>query len=192
MKLREILLDFTSLLDVIMIILFWFVISYRQEMTAQVEQAQTTAAQAVAQAQEEADEARTQQLEAQQAMAAVRSEAQMSNIDALLDFGKSENITARLYMEDEGWRLSVYKGQDTYLGSIPDTHRQRLGLEFNALLADAGYDPEDTVLCVFVYDAMEPGTMAAYESITEGFRQIRMGNKHFYCTELDSSVPEEE
>ncbi|MBQ8927933.1 MAG: hypothetical protein IJ055_06640 [Oscillospiraceae bacterium] len=191
MKLREILLDFTSLLDVIMIILFWFVISYRQEMRTQVEQAQLAASQAQTEAQEAQQEAQVRQLEAEQALATVRSEAQMSNIDALLDFGQSENITARLYMEDEGWRLSVYKGEDTYLGSIPDTRAQRLGLEFNGLLEAAGYDADDTVLCVFVYDAQEPGTRSAYESITEGFRQIRMGNKHFYCTELDSSVPEE-
>ena len=33
MKLREIILDFTSLLDVIMIILFWFILNYQTETT---------------------------------------------------------------------------------------------------------------------------------------------------------------
>ena len=52
MKLREIILDFTSLLDVIMIILFWFILNYQSETTKIRDQAQ--AAEAVAKVAREA------------------------------------------------------------------------------------------------------------------------------------------
>ena len=141
MKIREIILDFTSLLDVIMIILFFFILNYRQEMHTRMEQAEQTAAQAVAAADAQMEEAQALNLEAEAALAAMESSAQAANTRALLEFSKSENVNICLVPEAEGWRLDVYKA-GVIVGSVSDRRSQQIGLELNQILARAGYAPD--------------------------------------------------
>ena len=187
MKIREIILDFTSLLDVIMIILFFFILNYRQQMQTRVEQAEQTAAAAVAAADTRMEEADALQLDAEAALAAMDSTAQAENTKALLAFSKAGNVNICLVTEEEGWRLDVYQA-GTRIGSVTDRRSQKIGLELNRLFAAAGYAPDGVILCVFSYDSTKPGTRAAYETVTEAFGQIKTGNRHFYYTELDGAL----
>lgn len=187
MKIRELILDFTSLLDVIMIILFFFILNYRQEMHTRMEQAEQQAAQAVAAADAQTAEAEALQLDAEAALAAMESSAQAENTKALLGFSKGENVNICLVTEEEGWRLDVYKAS-ARIGSVTDRRSQRIGLELNQIFAAAGYAPDGVILCVFSYDSAAPGTRAAYETVTEAFGQIKTGNKRFYVTEVDSAL----
>lgn len=193
MKLREIILDFTSLLDVIMIILFWFILNYRQEMNTKMEQAEQTAANAVAAAEQQMEDADKLSQQAEEALAALSDESkvQSSNVAALLEFSKGENVNVALVTEEEGWHLDIYKA-GSRIGRITDRKSQRIGLELNQILSAAGYEPEATILCVFSYDSTAPGTRAAYEAVTTAFQQIKTGNRHFYYTEVDSALTGEE
>lgn len=188
MKLKEIILDFTSLLDVIMIILFWFVISYKAQAQEQIAEAQQSASKAISSAEMQIQEAEklSQQAKDQLDALAEVSERQASNLEAMLEFGDAENITIYLCMEEEGWRLDVYKGA-LLLDSIPDAEEKQIGLRLNGMLTDAGYKLTDTVFCVFSYDSSEPGTRAAYQSVIRELGYVKLGNKHFFCSEVDSA-----
>ena len=195
MKMREIILDFTSLLDVMMIILFWFIINSRQQMQEQVNLAEQNAAAAVAMADEQTaqamalqEDAENLKLQAEQELASMEQSAQASNIQAIRDFNQA-SIKVCLVMMTEGWKIEVYQG-DEFLESISDRHSQQLGLGLNDIFQKIGYAPDDTILCVFMFDSSESGTRSAYAEITEAFRLIQLGNKRFYYTEVDTAVIE--
>lgn len=202
MNLREIILDFTSLLDVIMIILFWFILNYHNQ-TAQIRQQaeqtimeaqqlasdaqqQMTDAEALSeQSAQQAEEAESLYTEAMQKLDAMDGTAQGSNIQAILDFDQNETVIINLVMKDDGWRLNVCKGEER-IGQVSDEQPQKVGMELNSIFQEAGYGLTDTMLCVFLYDSSEAGTKEAYETIMEAFRQIKIGNSHFYVTEIDT------
>ncbi|MEE5992784.1 MAG: hypothetical protein V3G42_06025 [Oscillospiraceae bacterium] len=195
MKMKEIILDFTSLLDVMMIILFWFIINSRQQMQEQVNIAEQNAAAAVALAEQQTSQAQSLQesaenlkLQAEQDFAAMNPNAQTSNIQAIRDFHQG-SIKVCLVMMTEGWKIEVYQG-DEFIQSVSDRHSQQLGIELNRIFQSVGYAPDDTILCVFTFDSSESGTRSAYAEITEAFRLIQLGNKRFYYTEVDTAVIE--
>jgi len=195
MKMKEIILDFTSLLDVMMIILFWFIINSRQQMQEQVNIAEQNAAAAVALAEQQTSQAQSLQesaenlkLQAEQDFAAMNPNAQTSNIQAIRDFHQG-SIKVCLVMMTEGWKIEVYQG-DEFIESVSDRHSQQLGIELNRIFQSVGYAPDDTILCVFTFDSSESGTRSAYAEITEAFRLIQLGNKRFYYTEVDTAVIE--
>ncbi len=184
MKMREIILDFTSLLDVILIILFWFIIQYRTQMQEQVREAQALSAAARTEAQEREEAAQQQLSHADTVIAAYDDSRHGANSQALVQFGEGEHISLRLHMEKEGWRLDVGCG-DSILGSITDRNAQKIGQQVFALLEEAGFAEDATILCVFIFDSSQPGTRQAYAAVSEALRQIRLRDRYFYCTEED-------
>lgn len=186
MKLREIILDFTSLLDVIMIILFWFIINYRAQAQEQIAQAEQSAAEAIASASRQMDEAEAlrQQADAELQAMAEANEKQAENLQAMVEFGKGENVRIFLCMAENDWWLDVYKGE-TQLGTVDNDNDKQIGLKLNNVLRDAGYAADDTILCVFTYDSAEPGTRAAYQTVIRELNNIRVGNSLFFYSELD-------
>ncbi len=190
MKLREIILDFTSLLDVILIILFWFILHYRAQAQQQITKAEQNAAQAVAAATAEQEAAAALSHEAALAQAALENDSavQAANAGAILEFSRGESLRLSLVMEHpEGWHLEVRQGEDDVLGVISDRNAQRIGLELTDMMAAAGYDPQATVLCIFVYNAEAEGSREAYHEVIRALREVQVGNRHFYYTETDVS-----
>lgn len=184
MKMREIILDFTSLLDVILIILFWFIIQYRTQMQEQVQAAQDLSAAAQAAAQEREAQAEERLAYADTVISAYDNSRHGSNSQALVQFGEGEHISLRLHMEKEGWRLDVGCG-DSILGSITDRNAKKIGQQVFALLEEAGYPDDATILCVFTFDSSQPGTRQAYAAVSDALHQIKMRDRYFYCTEED-------
>ena len=197
MKLREIILDFTSLLDVIMIILFWFILNYQSETTrirekATAAEAAAAEAQIVAEArQEEADALRQEAQDDLDALAEV-NERQASILRAMSDYRQGRSVNLKLVSEQRYWFLDVSVGEEEQLGQIFSEDEKRLGMMLNEMLAEAGFAPDATVLCVLSYDSTEPGSYDAYNSVKKEIRNIQLGNQHFSCTEIDRAVPEEE
>lgn len=184
MKMREIILDFTSLLDVILIILFWFIIQYRSQSQAQVQAAQEASAAAQMAAQEREAEADVQLSHAEAVVSAYEDSRHGSNSQALVQFGEGEHVSLRLHMEKEGWRLDVGSGENI-LGSVTDRNAKKIGQQVFALLEEAGYAEDATILCVFMFDSSQPGTRQAYAAVSEALHQIKVRNRYFYCTEED-------
>lgn len=189
MKLKEIILDFTSLLDVIMIILFWFIINYKTQAQEQISQAEQNAAAAISSAEQQMQEAEAlrQQAENELEALAEANDRLASNMEAMLAFGKSENFNIYLCMAEDDWFLDVYQGS-SQLGTIGSKNEKQIGMKLNDLFSEAGCDADDTILCVFSYDSSEPGTRAAYQSVIRELNYIKVGNPLFFYSELDAQM----
>lgn len=193
---RDVVLDFTSLLDVTLIILFYFILFSRMDVEkAQQQAAQRTAEaatvsaeadQRIEQAERLLKEADARKKDAEQAMAALQDADRQSaaNVEALLAFGEGNALRLRLYLEGGTWRCTVKRG-GTQLAELTR------GGDTDALLLDAmrqaGYQPEDTVLCEFIYPAGEAGSRAAYQEIAAGLLAVQKQYPHMYLSETDLS-----
>ena len=197
MKVREIILDFTSLLDVIMIILFWFILNYQTETTKIRDQAQA-AEQAASEAQVIAEEQQAQAEELRQtaqdeldALAGV-NERQASILSAMMEYRQGRSLNLTLVNRSSYWYLEVSIGTDEVLGRVYDEDEKRIGLELNRMLNEAGFAPDATIFCVFSYDSSAPGSREAYQSVTRELKNLQLGNNQFSYTETDRAIPEED
>ena len=125
MKKRQIILDFTSLLDVIMIILFFFIIfssletdnlkkdleDKQQQVSAELEEAKAKndkADELLGEAQEKNEQADKRLEEANSAV-----DRSGENTDAIMDFSENKNLKLHLDMSGEnGWTLKFAKGEE--------------------------------------------------------------------------------
>lgn len=186
MKMRDIILDFTPLLDITLILLFFFILFGHME----VEQAQSYLDAQVAKA--EAQILQTQELSAQLereiAMAESAAPRQGSNIQSMMVFNRSENIKLILDMENQGRELKVFSG-DTPV-AMAAAHGEITAVVYDAL-TKVGYTPEDTVLCEFILDGRQPGTAAAYREVREALMVLKGEFPYFYYSETDISMGKE-
>ena len=193
-KRREIILDFTSLLDVIMILLFFFILFSRIETI----DAKSAAEQAQAQALAAAQEAETVRQEAEAARDAAYDlldragnpkDSAAANLAGIDEFERGENLRLVLRMAQKSWNLEVFC-EDTQLAEIARDSTADMAASLSEILKQQGYTPDDALLCIFLYDGAQGGTAAAYREIHALFGQIRETYRYFYVTELDSSVYE--
>lgn len=204
MNKREIILDFTSLLDVIMIILFFFIIfSHLETEDAKIalQTAQQNAIEREEQAEQKLEDAdklleEAQQKEQQAAEklneAELAGERQGENVEGITEFSRNLNIRVKLKMisGSGSWSLLVFKGEEQ-IAEIPKGTVNSMSQAFFEALSDMGCDREDTLLCVYVYDASQAGTASADRDIQRIFDEVKGRYKHFFYSELDTSLFEE-
>ena len=205
MNKREIILDFTSLLDVIMIILFFFILFSHLE-TEDAKIALQTAEQNAVQREEQAEqkledaerlleeaERKEQQAEEKLNEAELAGERQGENVEGITDFSRNLNIRVKLKMINGSscWSLLVYKGEQQ-MAEIPKGNVSLMSQSFLNALSDMGCDKDDTLLCVYVYDAAQAGTASADRDIQKLFDEVKGQYKHFFYSELDTSLFEED
>ncbi|MCR5718411.1 MAG: hypothetical protein K6F80_05180 [Oscillospiraceae bacterium] len=196
MKAREIILDFTSLLDVIMIILFWFILNYQNE-TTRIRDRASAAEQAASEAQSIAElreQNASEQLQITQdeldALENVNAR-QASILRAVNDYRRGRTLNLTLCCKKNYWYLQAAVGQDDVLGRIDSDDEQRLSLELRQMLSDAGFADDETVFCVLSYDSDEPGSRDAYNSVIRELKEIQLGNHQFSFTQIDRFVEED-
>ncbi len=195
MKNRDIILDFTSLLDVILIILFFFVIFSRFDNNKENNRIKEEAQQAIAQADEKMEEAEALEAKAENALAELEQadERKAKNIDAIMSFSNNEYLKLNLYKTDSKWKLDfILNGDTIYECEYQDDMSYIDGLQ--KALDNAEMNTEDTILCEMFYDAQEAGSHKHYESIINAFEVLRKdrGYQHIYYSETDLSVLKEE
>ena len=193
---RDVILDFTSLLDVTLIILFYFILFSRMDVAKAQEQAAEKTAEAasvsaeadsrIEQAERMLAEADARQKDADYALSALADADRQSaaNIEALLAFGEGNALKLRLYLEGGTWRCTVRRG-GTLLTEL--TRGGDPASLLRSAMQQAGYQPDDTVLCEFLYPADEAGSRAAYQEIAEGLRAVQREYPHMYLSETDLS-----
>ena len=202
MRKRELILDFTSLLDIIMIILFFFIIFSHMETEdakASCAAAEQQAVMLSAQANEKmndaeeklADAEEKEQRAAELLKAAEEADTQKAaNIEGIFEFSHSNNLRVTLEMLTEStWRLNVYAA-DELIAAIPQDEETAMEAAFSEVIAAQGYDAADTILCVFLLNRKVPGTRAAYAEATKLFEKIKTEYPYFYYTEINSSILE--
>lgn len=190
MKKREIFLDFTSLLDVTLIVIFFFVIFSHLE---NVENTQRTDAKVEemneaileAEASEENAEALAAQLQEEIALVQEFNERQASNVSEIIAYARSGNVKLVLVSEGDSWLLRV-NCQDETIREI--VQGDDIATALRGALEEVGYETEDTIFCDFVFDGTAPGTAAAYRKITGAIEEVQEEYSFLYFSETDLSV----
>lgn len=188
MKSKGIAIELTALLDVILIMLFWVMMSMENE----TERVKTEAAETVAEKQAEF-ESRAAQL--QDELDTVREQyerfldenaenAAAANQKALDEFAEGRMITlnlsydavGKLYIMDEKGELA-----HTLIGTEED-----IASSITGVLKSSGLDKDDVILCAFVYD----GSRALYrdvKTVTAAADRVAKSYNSFYCTYINIS-----
>lgn len=201
MNKREIILDFTSLLDVIMIILFFFILFNHIETIGQKEKMEAEHNQIIEEAEDlkaQAEELLTEAEEKNRQANELLSEAQQAekrnayNIAGIMEFSRGLNLRLDLNMNGSSgvWELNIFCGDD-FIDSIKKENADIMKQAFNEIIAEMGYTYDDTILCVFTYNASESGTLSAYRTIQKIFELTKADYKHFFFSEADTSVRKE-
>lgn len=201
---REIILDFTSLLDVILILLFFFVIfaqfdsnqaiqDANEKANAQIEQAkedQQKAADQLEEAKEEWAVAEQARLQAEKELEEVKqaNERAAANIDGILDFDKGVNLKIFLSGREGAWSMQVKLGEDTIgnLNNIRDSKPEDMAKEFSKIVSDCGYTKESAILCDMLYDSSKSGSRKAKENTDSMIALLRKDYVHFFCSMTDT------
>ncbi len=204
MNKREIILDFTSLLDVIMIILFFFIlfshieaidaIEEKEKMQAEHSQIIEQAEQIKSDAEELLADAEIKNSQAEELLSEVKQSDSRSayNIQGIDEFSRGLNLRLNLNMNgDSGvWELDVFCG-DEFIDSIMKNTPEMMKQLFSDIITEKGYTQEDTILCVFTYNASESGTRSAYKAIDEMFELFKSDYQHFFVSDTDTSIEKE-
>lgn len=193
MKKKDILLDFTSLLDVTLILIFFFVIFSHfdnVQSTAQIEDKESKLESQINDAAERESQAQElkEQLEYEIGIVQDADDRAKDNVEEILEFTKGTNLKLILEMQDGKWTLVVSSKNEVI-------SRIAAGDDVEARLADAlesaDYAYGDTILCDFVYNGSQAGTVSAYRKITKAMEAIQEEYKYLYYSETDLSVGEE-
>lgn len=190
MKLREIILDFTSLLDVIMIILFFFIlfstlevenvtqsaeearISYETQMEMQAEE------QAVWRQQAEEEWERILQIDKNAA----------KNQQALVAYDQGRMLAFNLQdVESRNvWTLNILCGEEK-LGSVTAEGSGELAEKMAELLTKAGLQTEDVIIGTLTYDGNSFGTAGAVPVIEDAIGEMQEMYSNLYFTTINVS-----
>ena len=199
MNKREIILDFTSLLDVIMIILFFFILFSHIEtedaklalQTAQ-ERADSISAEAELKIEEFSDklselEEKERSAEEKLREADLAGERQGQNVAGIMDFSENINIRAVLNVEQEngGWNLDIYRGDDLISKIEGDTDAKKMSEGFSSVISDMGYTNDDTLLCIFVYDGGKSGTRRPFLTAEKMFEELQERYEHLFYSKIN-------
>lgn len=204
MNKREIILDFTSLLDVIMIILFFFIlfshieaidaIGEKEKMQAEHGQVMEEAERIKSDAEELLADAETKNARAEELLSEVKQSDSRSayNIKGIDEFSRGLNLRMNLNMNSNSgvWELDIFCG-DEFLDSIIKDTPENMKQKFSDIVTENGYTEEDTILCVFTYNASESGTRSAYKAIAEMSELFKADYQHFFISEVDISIEKE-
>ena len=122
MKKRDVILDFTSLLDVTLIVIFFFVLfshldSQENKNRTDTKVQELEIAIQNAEAREEEANELAKQLESEISIVKEYSDRQASNVSEMLEFNRSENVKIILDMNSDDWSVRVIKG-DSVISTV--------------------------------------------------------------------------
>lgn len=193
---HEILLDFTTLLDVTMLLLFFFVLFSRMD----VDQAKQKAAADHNIAQSMMNEAKDLKNKAENELADAQAEKKQAeealkqlneadtqraaDLAALQYYGLGQNLKLRLELDNSDWMLSVRRGD-----IVPHVLESGTvnAATLRSVLSELRYQKEDTVLCEFLYEGEKPGSRAAYQAVQNALHALKADYPHLYISETDIS-----
>lgn len=193
MRKRDVILDFTSLLDVTLIIIFFFVLfsHFESEENKAATEAKMNELEVAVQEAEDREAVANdiiEQLEKEISLVRDSNERQASNIEEMIEYGRSGNIKILLKMRETGGIIQICSKNEV----IKEIGLESaVGNEILNAIKTAGYGVDDTVFCDFVFNGSEPGTASAYRKITKGFDEVKDTFNHLYYSETDLSVGEE-
>lgn len=193
MRKKEIFLDFTSLLDVTLIVIFFFVMfsnldaqENKKKTEAKIDELDSSIQMAIDR-ESEANEL-IEQLEKELNIVADGNERYGANLKELINFTRSENIKIYLVTENNKWKARVI-AKNNMVAVIDIT--SDCALELEKAVKQADYKSEDTIFCDLIFDGSHAGSALAYRRITNGLDKLSGVYEHLYISETDLSTGEE-
>ncbi|WP_164170186.1 hypothetical protein [Ruminococcus flavefaciens] len=171
MKAREIILDFTSLLDVIMIMLFFFVLYSTIDTKNAINDAKLAEQNYnnLIEEQREINEQAAREL----ARAEMADKNAAANQEALNAFEKGEFFQLDLDVIDnsDNWTLTISYG-DKELDTIKSSQANDLKDLIESQISKSGFSKDDTFICQLYYDGNQNGTAKVFKVINEAIDSI--------------------
>ncbi len=191
MKRREIILDFTSLLDVTLIVIFFFVLF--SHLDSQANRARTdekinelNVAIQQAEMRESKADALEEQLQKEIKIVTESGKRQGEDAKGLIDFNRGDNIKLILKMESRSWDIQIVK-DEKLLTTIPEG--DNFDIKLKSIFGKT-YTVDNSIFCDFIYDGSERGTAAAYRRIRKSLSLVANDYKHLYISETNLAVGE--
>ena len=185
-KNKGIVIELTALLDVIMIMLFWIMMSVQDTSKSASDAAEKKALEAEQKlntVQEELD-IRSAQLERFQNILQNIDKNAADNQQALLGYesGMLVNLDIRY---DENGRLIIYNSNKK-LGETDISSETEISACIINSLGKAGLDKNDVILCTLIYN----GTSTLYKDfkiVSSAVDSVRSVYTNFYCAHINTS-----
>lgn len=176
-------MDFTPLLDITLILLFFFILFGNldiEQMKADLEVQQKEARIVI-------EENTNLNLQLQEDLEFIEeyNQNQASLIRAMFDYRHGMNLKITLLGDNTSLIVRIYRGNDL-LSEISPTENIHQILE--EVLTEEGYTANDTIFCDFIFDASLSGTHKATKQIRTALNQIRQIYPSFYFSETDISI----
>lgn len=189
-KKMDIVLDFTSLLDVTLILIFFFILfsHFESENNA----ARTD--EKVNELNEMIEEAKDREAYANELAEQLQKDLNIlreydsqgaSNVEEMMEYAKSSNLKFLLEINEDDWILRIAHDNKLIAEIV---NGENMGSEIQKILSDMEYGEQDTIFCDFIFDGSLPGTRMAYKEIMRGIQEVRKKYKNFYYSETDLSV----
>ncbi|MCR5733508.1 MAG: hypothetical protein K6G22_02780 [Lachnospiraceae bacterium] len=193
MKKRDIILDFTSLLDVTLILLFFFVLFSHldnEENRVRTDNKIREMEMSIAEAdiREKEAERLSTKLEDEIRLVTEASERNGSNVSELLSYNRDQNLKILMDMGDGGYSLRVLADGEV---ASNISGKENMAEDLKRMIEEAGYDAGDTILCDYIFDGSKAGSRQAYIAVTEGLNELSEQYRYLYISETDLSAGEE-
>ena len=197
MKVREVILDFTSLLDVMMIILFFFILFSKIDVDTATENANK----AEASYNSMLEETEKEKLENQQEQEEWREKASQEwerleqadenaakNQEALSAYNEGRGISFNLHDVEKGniWTLSIIYGNKK-LGEISSEEVRDLKEKLKEFINKAGYNTDDVIIGTLTFNGDEYGTEKAVPIVENAIMSIQREYKNLYFTKINTT-----
>lgn len=193
-RFRDIVLDFTPLLDVTLIILFYFIM-FSHIGAAEVQEKANKAIQEANAAKAEASEAiQEANAKAQEAEDRKNSYEEADNNaaevgDALVDFDYNNNLYFHLTGEDDKQKLVIKQGENqisNFEGKIlKDTNLTDFLLDS---MKEIGYTEDSVILCNFIFNSDNSGSNKTIVNIANALEEMKKNYLHLYISDTDLNV----
>ena len=195
MKRDRTFLDFTSLLDITLIILFCFLINFKNTTDSVKAEAAEQAAQAESMAEQLEEEKAAFELEKEEWREKADAELEQiretdknaaDNAQALRDFRNGTVLTMDLYIESQKtWTVRV-KYENILLGEISSesTDIGNFAEELIRIMENNGLNNDDVIIGVLMYDSSDKGSYfkGDFEKAIDNVREVY---RQFYCASIN-------
>ncbi|MBQ9808764.1 MAG: hypothetical protein IJM55_07840 [Ruminococcus sp.] len=192
-KSKGIVIELTALLDVIMIMLFWVMMSIQDgsdAVKAEADQKVAAAQQQLIETEAELDALKAELEENDANLQRVLNMARSinsdaaANMEALLGYEQGMLITLNIRYDDDG-QLFIFNS-DQKLGQAKISSQAEIADAIVEALGKAGLEESDVILCAMIYDGSE-SLYRDVRTVNAAVNSVRGIYKNFYCAYINTA-----
>ena len=190
MKKRDIFLDFTALLDVTLIVIFFFVLFSHlenEENKMLVDEKVNEYETAIKEVNDREETANGLIKQLEQELEIIRSsdERQAEDAQAILEYRAGKNLKMVLDLEEESFVVYINKNKEN-IAKI--NINSNLSTELLKAMENTGYMKEDTIFCDIVFDGLNKGSNKAYQIMMDALDDMQNKFPNMYYSITNVSI----